>query len=88
MELLIIFALILLAILLPIKIFRPTFILLAGIAALISPVTLPYITQISGDTLTYATLDPLFQWALGLMLIVTAIIIYLESIDGGKNESD
>jgi hypothetical protein len=34
----------------------------------------------------------LLQWAFSLMLIVTSIILYLDSIDaankGGKNESD
>lgn len=89
MEILIILILILLAILIPIKIFKPTFILLAGVATFFSPVTLPYISQINGNVVNYATLDPLFQWALGFILIVTAIIVYLDSIDGGKaHDSD
>ena len=89
MELMIILILILLAIILPIKIFRPTFILLAGLATFFSPVILPYITQINGNTVTYTTLDPLFQWALGLILITTTIILFLDSTDGGKtHDSD
>lgn len=88
MELIIILILILLAIILPVKIFKPTFILLAGIATFIGTITLPLITQINGNTVTYSTLDPLFQWALGIILIVSAVIIYLDSIDGEKNESD
>lgn len=94
MEFLIILILILLGIILPIKIFKPTLILLAGVGATpwLGIMTLPYISQINGNTIVYATLDPLLQWALSLMLIVTAVIIYLDSIDsaneGGKSESD
>jgi len=88
MEFLIILILILLGIIIPVKIFKPTFIFLAGLATLIGTITLPYITSITGETLNYATLDPLFQWALGLMLIVTAIILYLDGIDQKKGESD
>jgi len=87
MEILIILILILLGIILPVKIFKPTFILIAGVAALLEIITLPYITQISGETITYATLDPLYQWALGLILIVTAIILYLDGMNSRK-ESD
>ena len=94
MEILIILIFILLGIILPIKIFKPTFILLAGLGA--TPwgglINLPYITSINGNVVTYVTLDPLLQWAFSLMLIVTSFIIYLDSIDaankGGKNESD
>jgi len=94
MELLIILIFILLGIILPIKIFKPTFILLAGLGATpwLGTITLPYIASINGNTIVYSTLDPLLQWAFSLMLIVTAIIIYLDSIDsankGGNNESD
>lgn len=86
MELLIILILICLAIIIPIKIFKPTLILLSGLATLIGTINLPFISSISGDTITYSTLDPLFQWALGLILIVTAVILYLDQIDlkGGK----
>lgn len=87
MEFLIILILILLGIIIPVKIFKPTFIFLAGVATIISPITLPYIATISGETINYATLDPLFQWAIGLMLIVTAIILYLDGIKT-KGESE
>lgn len=89
MELLIILILILLGIILPIKIFKPTLILLAGLAAIpeLGAITLPYIATISGDTITYSTLDPMTQWALALILIVTAIILYIEQIDtNNKNK--
>lgn len=90
MELIIILIFILLGIILPVKIFKPTFILLAGLGATpwLGTITLPYISSINGSTLTYATLDPLIQWALSLILIVTAIIIYLDSIDGGKEHDN
>lgn len=87
MEFLIILILILLGIIIPVKIFKPTFILLAGVATLISPITLPYITTITAETINYATLDTIFQWALGLILIVTAIVLYLDGMNSRK-ESD
>ena len=89
MEILIILILILLGIIIPIPIFKPAFIFLAAIATLMSTVTLPYITTINANTLNYSTLDPLIQWALGLILITTTIILFLDSIDGGKkHDSD
>lgn len=88
MEFLIILVLILLGIIIPVKIFKPTFIFLAGLATLIGTVTLPYIATISGETINYATLDPLLQWALGLMLIVTAIILYLDGMNSKGSESN
>ena len=88
MEFLIILVLILLGIIIPVKIFKPTFIFLAGLATLIDTVTLPYIATISGETINYATLDPLLQWALGLMLIVTAIILYLDGMNSKGSESN
>lgn len=80
MELLFIIILILLGIIIPIKIFKPTFVLLAGAITLLETITLPTITAI-GETITYATVPPLYQWALGLILIVTAVILYLDQID-------
>lgn len=88
MELLLILILICLAIIIPIKIFKPTLILLSGLATLIGTINLPFISSISGDTITYATLDPLFQWALGLILLVTSIILYLDLLKVNNNESD
>jgi uncharacterized membrane protein len=92
MEALIILILILLAVIIPVRILKPTFILLAALATIISSVTLPYITNISDTGITYAALDPLFQWAIGLALLGTAIILYLEQIDakkkGEENESN
>lgn len=88
MEILIILILILLGIIIPIKIFKPTFILLAALATVISSVTLPYITQINGNVLIYSTLDPLYQWALGLMLLGTALVLYLDQIDANKKKGD
>lgn len=88
MELLIILFLILLAIINPIKIFKPTLIFLSGLATLIGTINLPYIASISGDTINYSTLDPLFQWALGLILLVTSIILYLDLLKVNNNESD
>jgi hypothetical protein len=92
MEILIILILILLAIISPIPIFKPLFVLLASLGTLISSVTLPYISQINGNAIVYTTLDPLFQWALGLALLGTTIILLLDMIDLKKkrdeNESD
>ena len=88
MELLIILFLILLAIIIPIKILKPTLIFLSGLATLIGTINLPYIASISGDTINYSTLDPLFQWALGLILLVTSIILYLDLLKVNNNESD
>lgn len=88
MELLIILILILLGIILPVKIFKPTFVFIAGIASLWGTITLPYIASISGDTLTYATLDPLYQWALGIILIVTAIVLYLDGMNSNKRSDE
>jgi hypothetical protein len=86
MEFLIILILILLGIIIPVKIFKPTFVFLAGIASLWGTITLPYIVTISGETITYAVLDSLLQWALGLMLIVAAIVLYLDGIDSKKGD--
>ncbi|MEI7961174.1 MAG: hypothetical protein WCI04_02460 [archaeon] len=85
MELLIILILILLGIILPIKIFKPTMILLAAVATFIGgSITLPYITSVTGNIFNYATLDTTTTWALGLILLVTSVILYIEMIDTNK----
>ena len=89
MELLIILILILLGIILPIKIFKPTLILLAAVATFIGgSITLPYITSVTGNTFTYAILDTTTTWALGLILLVTSVILYLEMMDADKKNKD
>jgi hypothetical protein len=88
MELLIILVLILLGIIIPVKIFKPMFILLSAAATLLETVTLPYVAQISGETIIYSTLNPLYQWALGLILLTTAVILYIDSIDTKRGEDD
>ena len=91
MEMLIILIFLLLGIILPAPVFKPLFILLAGIGStpFLGLIKLPYIASIDGNIITYATLDPLLQWALSLILIATAIGFYLDSINlnGGKNEN-
>lgn len=88
MEMIIILILILLAIIIPVRIFKPLFIFLSAVATLITPVTLPYITQINGNAITYSSLDPLFQWAIGLTLIGVTIILLLDMIDANKKEGE
>lgn len=88
MEILIILILILLAAIIPIKIFRPVFILLAALGVLMDQVTLPYITAVTGTTFTYATLDPIFQYALGLILLATALILFLDLLGDDKKDEN
>ena len=56
-------------------------IFLSGITTLAFGLTTNTITSIVGSTITYATIDPLISWAIGLTLLSISIIHFLNAID-------
>jgi len=59
--------------------FSGMFIFLSGIMTLAFGLTTNTITNISGGTITYATIDPTITWAIGLALLAMSIIHFLNS---------
>jgi hypothetical protein len=78
MEILILVLLIVIAILFQEhKTLSGAFIFLAGIMSLAFGLTTNTITSIIGETINYATVDPLITWVIGLALISISIIHWL-----------
>ncbi len=89
MEIIIIILLIVLAVLFQEhKMFSGMFIFLSGIMTLAFGLTTNTITNISGGTITYATIDPTITWAIGLALLAISIIHFLNSIPKDKGKDD
>jgi hypothetical protein len=62
------------------------FIFISGLMALAFGLTTNTITGIANGVITYAPIDPLITWAIGLALIAISVIHFLNSID--RKEGD
>ena len=62
--------------------------LLLGGALSATGITTNQITSITGETINYATVDPLISYAVMVVLIAIAFINYLDLIDKRKSEKE
>jgi hypothetical protein len=63
------------------------FLLLGGLLSA-TGITTNQIASISGETITYVTIDPLISYAVMLVLVTIAFVNYLDLIDKRKTEKE